>query len=215
MPVENRNLRSSYPRFWVHGKHEGVVINGKQKLKLPPLEVLNWLFRYCPITGKLYKIRRAGGRLYEKGREVTTVNSYGYLMVGITDSNATIKSFMVHHICFYMHNEIEPLSVVDHINGIPTDNRFSNFRLVNQSLNCRNRGMMSNNTSGHTGVTWDKSKEKWKAYARDNTGKSKHLGLFDEKEEAARVVSAYYANPENGYSERHGLNASISNALSL
>lgn len=204
MPIGNRKLRSSYPRFWVHGKHTNVFVAGRQKKKLPPLDILKWLFRYDSDTGKLYKIRGSSGRLWEPEREITAVQN-GYLQVSIRDSNGLEKLFLVHHICYYIVSGVEPLQVVDHINGITTDNQFSNLRLATDSLNQRNRGMNSNNTSGVTGVYWNKRVNKWVSRAYDNSGKQKYLGSYEDKEEAARVVSAFYANPENGYSERHGL----------
>ena len=61
--------------------------------------------------------------------------------------------------------------------------------------------MSRSNTSGVTGVTWDKSIGKWLAQIRLD-GKTKHLGYFDDLEEAAEVVSEFYA--ANGFSARHG-----------
>lgn len=44
----------------------------------------------------------------------------------------------------------------------------------------------SNNTSGVTGVTWDKNRQKWVAQIRFKN-KQYHLGRFDSKEEAIKV----------------------------
>lgn len=214
MPVGSRKVRSSYPRFWKHGKHKNVFVNGRQKLKLPPLEILNWIFRYDESTGKLYRIRSSNGKLCEPEREITYV-SKGYLVVGITDSNGLQKWFKVHQLIYFIVSRVEPLSIVDHKDGDPLNNLFSNLRLATDSDNQRNRGMQRNNTSGVTGITWHKQTGKWQAQANDNNGKQKHLGLFIDIEEAAAVVSAWYANPELGYSERHGLNASISAAFDV
>ena len=197
--------RNKYPFEWYHSKLENVFIAGKQKLKLPPLEILKWIFRYDSETGKLYKIRESSGKVVEPEREITTVSSRGYLVVSITDSSGTKKDFKVHQIIYYMVSAVEPLQLIDHKNGVPTDNRFGNLRLVNESLNNRNRGMSRNNTSGITGVTWYKPTRKWMAYAKDNSGKKKHLGYFIDKDESIATVSAFYSNPLNGYSERHGL----------
>lgn len=43
-----------------------------------------------------------------------------------------------------------------------------------------------NNTSGHKGVRWDSSRNKWRAYI-DVQGKSLYLGRYDRKEDAIRV----------------------------
>ena len=198
------NVRNKYPFEWVHEKHTDVFVNGIQKLKLPPLEILNWMFRYDDESGKLFRIRGSSGKLCNPEREITTVASNGYLQVGITDSNGLMKMFLVHQIIYYMVSGIEPLQIVDHYNGDKLNNKFSNLRLTTESGNQRNKKMQRNNTSGITGVSWDKPTGKWVAKATDNDGKLKHLGCFDDIHEAAAVVQAHYSNPNNGYSERHG-----------
>lgn len=206
--VYEKKIRSdkggSYPINFVHSKHENVFVNGLQKNRLPPLEILKWLFRYDSESGKLYKIRGSNGKAVEPAREITTVDGNGYLHVSITDSNGLEKKVKVHQLIYYMHSNVEPLQIVDHIDGDPRNNLFSNLRLATESENNRNQKMRSNNTSGVTGVFWYKSRNKWVAQAHDNSGRQKTLGYYLDKEDAARVVSAYYANPSNGYTERHG-----------
>lgn len=84
---------------------------------------------------------------------------------------------------------------VDHANGVTMDNRRINLRVTDRSNNMRNRKVFSNSTSGETGVSFDKSSGKWKAYYSVD-GKSKHIGLFGTKEEAIaareKVVSELY-----------------------
>ena len=53
--------------------------------------------------------------------------------------------------------------LIDHINRDTTDNRLSNLREGNKSLNGLNRGTPSSNTSGVLGVGWDKARGKWVA----------------------------------------------------
>ena len=54
---------------------------------------------------------------------------------------------------------------VDHIRGemSKNDNRKSNLRVCTPSQNCMNRRIRLDNTSGVTGVNWDKHKNKWVA----------------------------------------------------
>lgn len=197
-------LRNRYPVNWKHEKHEDVFITGRNKLKLPPLEILNWLFRYDSESGKLYKIRESSGKLCSPEREITTVSSSGYLIVSIRDSNGLEKKFRVHQIIYYIVSGIEPLSIVDHRDGDTQNNKFDNLRLTTESGNNRNKRMISNNTSGITGVHWDKSRSKWRTYAVDNSGKKKNLGRFDDIHEAAAVVQNF-RNNMGGYSDRHGV----------
>lgn len=88
--------------------------------------------------------------------------------------------------------------VVDHINGNGLDNRKKNLRLCTNAENNRNRrSPPSNNTSGYTGVTWNKKRKAWAArvelFERDN-----FLGYFTDKKEAARVAKEF--RKKNGFS---------------
>jgi len=74
--------------------------------------------------------------------------------------------------------------LVDHVNGDKLDNRKSNLRLCTHSENLSNRGIQSNNTSGYKGVTWHKSRNKWRAFIiKDRL--NIHLGYYTNEREAA------------------------------
>lgn len=86
--------------------------------------------------------------------------------------------------------------VVDHINGDTLDNRRSNLRLATKSQNQWNRTVRQrNNTSGFTGVRWDKERGKWKAYAR-KYGKEIYLGRYDNFEIAKQKVIDFWKDEE-------------------
>lgn len=85
-----------------------------------------------------------------------------------------------------MHREITKAKddqLVDHINRDRLDNRKSNLRLVNDSLNGLNRKTQVNNTSGYRGVYWSKQKNKWQAVISIEK-KRVHLGFFKDKKKA-------------------------------
>ncbi len=77
---------------------------------------------------------------------------------------------------------------VDHKSGKDTrnDNRKSNLRICTYSQNGMNRNTLSNNTSGVSGVTWHKQKNKWQAYITVNK-RQIHLGYFDKFEDAVKA----------------------------
>lgn len=78
--------------------------------------------------------------------------------------------------------------VIDHINGDTLDNRRSNLRVVTVGQNNQNlRGARRGNASGIRGVTKHTQYDKWRARIRVD-GKLHHLGVFDDIEEARRVV---------------------------
>lgn len=78
--------------------------------------------------------------------------------------------------------------IPDHIHGKKSryDNRKSNLRIVDRSKNKINSPKHSNNTSGITGVCWNKRMKKWQVRISINH-KEKFLGYYDTIEEAARV----------------------------
>ena len=76
--------------------------------------------------------------------------------------------------------------VVDHINGDPLDNRRDNLRVVTVQENCMNQGMSKRNKSGITGVSWNKSANKWEAKIAYKK-KQIHLGCFDNLADGAKA----------------------------
>jgi len=75
---------------------------------------------------------------------------------------------------------------VDHINRDRKDNRRENLRSANKSLNGANRTAPLNNTSGRKGVTQIKGTNLWMAQISKD-GKRIYIGVFDDKESAARA----------------------------
>jgi hypothetical protein len=73
---------------------------------------------------------------------------------------------------------------IDHVNGDTLDNRRMNLRVCSHAENMRNRRLNRNNKSGFKGVVCHGNK--WRAEIKHN-GRKMHLGIFDKKEDAARV----------------------------
>ncbi len=71
---------------------------------------------------------------------------------------------------------------VDHIDGNPLNNQFSNLRFCTHKQNCYGRKLNKDNTSGYKGVV--KHEDAWRAQARID-GKLKYFGIYQTKEEAA------------------------------
>lgn len=75
-------------------------------------------------------------------------------------------------------------SVVDHINGDPSDCRRENLRVTSQRKNTYNARLSSNSTSGYKGVCFDKRRGRYMASIHPG-GCTKFLGYYDAPQEAA------------------------------
>ena len=75
--------------------------------------------------------------------------------------------------------------IIDHINRDKLDNRKCNLRISDKTGNNRNVGLQKNNTSGITGVGWNRQMNKWIAQITVNY-KTIYLGSFNDKEDAIK-----------------------------
>ena len=89
-----------------------------------------------------------------------------------------IKFYRVHQLvamAFLNHKPCGMKLVVDHINGIKTDNRPENLQLLTNRENAYR--IQGNNTSSYKGVCWDERSKRWRSVIRIEKQK-KHLGYF-------------------------------------
>jgi hypothetical protein len=97
--------------------------------------------------------------------------------------------YKAHRLVYAWHNGAYPSQLeIDHINGVPSDNRIENLRLATRTENVANSTKPYTNTSGFKGVFWSKRGKKFTAQIRIN-GKRTHLGYFQSAEEAASVYA--------------------------
>ena len=80
---------------------------------------------------------------------------------------------------YYIHRIIKPTDmIIDHKNRDKLNNRKYNLIECTVLQNNLNRGIQSNNTSGHKGISFDKRRNKWRSRITVG-GHDKHLGYFD------------------------------------
>ena len=151
------------------------------------------LLDYDPETGRLFwKVRDSSLFSHPKyakrwnaqfaGKEAfTSRNNYGYATGSLLN-----QDYLAHRVIWLMQTGDWPKHGVDHVNRVRDDNRWKNLRDVPQERNCQNLSLSKANTSGVRGVCWDKKAGKWSARITVE-GKFKHLGYFDDLEEAAGV----------------------------
>lgn len=171
-------------------------------------EVARQLLRCEPETGRLFWKQRSR-EFFTTKRSWKTWNSrfsemeaFTYCDVhGYRSGKILGRMYRAHRIVFLIQTGKWPPEQLDHVNGIRTDNRFSNLSAVSNAENGRNRKRQRNNTSGVTGVTWNRKEQVWYAQIKI-LGDQKYLGHFDTIEAAA--AARKLANANYGFSERHG-----------
>jgi hypothetical protein len=90
----------------------------------------------------------------------------------------------------------DPKVSVDHVLHDTLDNCRWALNIVTHAENHQNKVTPSNNTSGFIGVSWHKKAGKWQARLNIG-GETKHLGLFEEFNDAVesrRIAEMKYFN---------------------
>lgn len=83
-----------------------------------------------------------------------------------------------------MHTVISGITMIDHRNRNPLDNRRVNLRAATRTQNNWNVGLSRNNRSGYKGVSYDPSRSAWKAYIGLDS-RYIHLGRYRDPRDAA------------------------------
>jgi len=119
-----------------------------------------------PTTGKVYGVR---------GNELTAKSGKGYIYTKIDN-----KNIFIHHIVYYYaHNKIvEAPFLIDHINGIKTDNRIENLRELTNQKNTFN--------TKAKGFHWIDRLKKYMVQIQKD-GIKIYLGLYDTEQEAKQA----------------------------
>lgn len=176
------------------------------------------LLEYNPESGKLYWKRRDlswfedGPRFSAQAicnvwnanraekEAFTKLNAQGYF-VGVLSRNHFLgKEFRANRIIWLWNYGYLP-PVVEHINGIRSDNRLHNLRDATQLINMQNVARSIKNKSGTTGIFWREDKQRWVAYINQN-GVRYYLGHFLNEQDA--INARKHAATEMGFGPNHG-----------
>jgi hypothetical protein len=114
----------------------------------------------------------------EKFRNEVIVGVYaqrGWRVEGKTKSQSLHRFIM---------NVTDPAIQVDHEDHDGLNCQKYNLRVSTPQQNASNALLTRANTSGFKGVSWNKDREKWRAYIHVNNGRF-HLGYFTDPFEAA------------------------------
>ena len=130
------------------------------------------------------------------------LGTWGYAESAINKKNVLMQRLIL--------NEFNNNNIVDHINRNTLDNRKSNLRIVDKSLNAVNAGIRTSNTSGVTGVSWNKNAKSWRAYI-NYQGRRIELGHRKSFDDAVilrlNAENKYYPSmqPQKELFEKYGV----------
>jgi hypothetical protein len=145
-------------------------------------EYVRSILDYNPVTGDLTWRATKSGRRSEVAGTTGQWGNHGKRRRTITIDGVIYKSHRI--IWLWMTGEWPP-RMIDHKDLDALNNQWLNLRLATPTVNARNRRKARNNTSGITGVFFDKAKKKnpWRAQIWDT-----YIGVFPTKVAARRAV---------------------------
>lgn len=184
----------------------------RDRIKLPSQDLLQQLLSYDPDSGVLTwkprtpdmwpettcgakKLCEHWNAAYAGKPALNTLTSGGYrfgTLLGLRCKR--------HRVIWKLQTDQEPEDI-DHINGVPGDDRWKNLRNVSHQSNQKNLKLNKQNSTGVTGVSWDRTNRKWRASINCN-GTVKNLGRYVRMKDA--VLARKQAEREHGYHKNHG-----------
>lgn len=111
------------------------------------------------------------------------------------------RLLMAHRVAWFLYYNKWPNNQIDHENQDRKDNRISNLRDVPNNINGKNQRKRVTNTSGHTGVYWNKAARKWCAEILVDS-RYVYLGLFEDINDA--IAARQAADIKYGLHPNHG-----------
>ncbi|MCK4870711.1 MAG: HNH endonuclease [Gammaproteobacteria bacterium] len=161
-------------------------------------ERLKEVLTYNPETGDfIWKVGAGPASVGDiAGCEVTRVDGKKYIVMGVD-----YKLHLAHRLAFlYMLGKL-PSSHVDHGNGDGTDNRWANITEATPAENAKNCRRRIDNTSGVTGVQWNKLNKNWRAVIQV---KRETINLGSFKDLNGAILARKEAEKRYGFHENHG-----------
>lgn len=160
----------------------------------PPffLEKIRDKLRYDLESGKVIWTKPSGSKI-KPGREAGAVvkrrGGMFYRLMTLDGENRINRTFLVHHIAYYLHTGSWPPSLIDHRDRDGTNNKWSNLRLADDNQSAQNRGQRRDNKTGTTGVLYQKRDKLYIAYISVNK-KFIRLGYHKTLESAVAARKA-------------------------
>lgn len=155
---------------------------------------------YDPETGEFTRIsvRNNPNLLNKRAGYKHTMKGSGKVYI---DLKLKGHCHRAHRLAFLYMTGSFPKSIIDHIDGDDTNNKWSNLRDVSKAENNKNVKLRKDNKSGQVGVYFSKDIKKWKVEI-GHDGDIIRLGSFTDKQEAIRARKL--AEKLLDYHQNHG-----------
>jgi hypothetical protein len=147
----------------------------------PTIAQFKAVLEYLPEPGVFIWIARRRGRAggVFPGDVAGKLLKTGYVSVG-----AFNRDWLAHRLAVLFMTGAWPQGDVDHVDGSPANNEWSNLRVVTHRVNQQNRvRATAANKSGFLGVHFCKSSGRWLADIAVD-GKNRRIGRFQTAEDA-------------------------------
>lgn len=141
---------------------------------------LREVLHYDQATGFFTWLVQKKGPGAAPGKRAGTVNKAGYIVIGVDGASAYGHRLAV----LYVTGEW-PIKLVDHRDGIKSNNAWLNLRQTDKSGNAQNlHKPHAGNTSGLLGVSWSKRNKTnpWLAQIKAPDGDTINLGYYPTPE---------------------------------
>ncbi len=137
--------------------------------------------RYDSESGLFYSLRKTARS--SVGDVVTNIRPDGYCRVNVFGGK-----FLAHRLAWFYMMGVWPESDIDHIDGNPTNNSFSNLRVVARHENMQNiRRLRKNSQTGVNGVSWHTARQKF-VVQLSHRGDHKFGGHFNNIDDAIAAL---------------------------
>lgn len=136
---------------------------------------------------------------YTNGRVAGSIDEYGYRRISIAG-----HFHKAHRLAWFSVHGRWPEGEIEHINGVRDDNRIDNLRVATRAMNTQNTRVRRDNKAGLAGASFYSPTGKWKAQIKAS-GKTLHLGYFDNARDAHEAYMAAKVKHHAGFVIRDGI----------
>lgn len=175
-----------------------------------PIELLRSILRCEPATGHLFWLERPVDMFNHKhGKEKFSKwwnnryagqGAFTYIAkTGYHQGPIFNRKYLAHRVLWALVYGEWPVCEIDHINGVRSDNRISNLRMVTRQENQRNKRLLVSNTTGYHGV--QQCNGRWKASINVNR---QYISLGSYAQKCNAVAARKRAEVKYGFHKNHG-----------